>query len=373
MNGRTITIRSLRVRLRDGESCDSEVNWCSLGFLSRVLLSAHDAKAPIERIAGETRAMQTLRATVSLVSAFAFPVLIVGERGSGKGLVARVGHACRGGEPDTFFAVNCAAVPATLAESQLFGHEKGAFTSAHHRRVGLFATAFGCNGTVYLDDVAEFSPEVQPKILQAVEDRMFFPVGSDRPTVLGDDPAKPLRIWSSTQPSALVRLRPDLLDRLSTLVVTIPSLRDRPFDVLLLADRELHHLNAEHGRHVALTRGARSVLLTYEWPGNVRQTRNVIDRAFVLSRGDEKVTDDLIAACIEVERQLDRVIAQSTQPPAEVRPSGPNPLPALKDFEAQYIFRALKIANGNISQAAQMLGLKRTTLQSRLRVLPRSC
>jgi DNA-binding NtrC family response regulator len=333
-----------------------------------MLLSARDAQTPIESIAGETMAMQRLRATVALVSAFAFPILVVGERGSGKGLVARVGHACRGGQPDAFFPVNCAAVPATLAESQLFGHEKGAFTGAHHRRAGLFATAFRCNGTLYLDDVADFSPEVQPKILQAVEDRVFFAVGSDRPTALGDDRAKPLRIWSSAQPASVNRLRPDLLDRLSTLVITIPPLRERPFDILLLADGELRRLNAEHGRRLELTRAARAALLTYDWPGNVRQARNVLDRAFVLSRDETALTAAAIAACIDEERQLDRLVSRPSPEPAEMRPEEP-PQP-LKDFEAEHIFRALRIANGNISQAAQILGLKRTTLQSRLRVLP---
>jgi transcriptional regulator with GAF, ATPase, and Fis domain len=128
-------------------------------------------------------------------------------------------------------------VSETLAESELFGHRKGAFTGAAAHRTGLFATAFGCGGALYLDDVAEFASNVQPKILQAVEDGIFFPVGSDRVVTIRN--GRRLKIYASSQPESLHKLRPDLRDRLSTLVLAIPPLRERVPDILLLADYEV--------------------------------------------------------------------------------------------------------------------------------------
>lgn len=343
-----------------GRALDSDLDAFTFGYLANHIATHGDSASPLDRIVGETRAMQELRQRVRTFATSGLPVMIIGERGSGKGLVARAAHACRRAPIETFFPVHCAAVPAALAESQMFGHFKGAFTGAHTTRAGVIATAFGCAGTLFFDDVPELTPEVQPKLLQAIEDRVFFPVGSDRPTVLRDDDHRALHVWSAAQPESLSHLRSDLVDRLCTIVLLIPPLRDRPLDILLLADVE--------AGQATLTFGARAALLEFDWPGNVRQLRNVITRAR-LSRPDGAMVDaDHICSAIDVERNLERLTSPRRATPAVVR-SFETRSATLKDMERDHILHALNSTSGNVSRAAQMLGLKRSTLQSRLRTM----
>jgi DNA-binding NtrC family response regulator len=311
---------------------------------------------------GATLAMQRVHGLIRQFASTRLPMLILGERGTGKGLVARVAHAARGGATADFFAINCAAVPESLAESALFGHRRGAFTGAHADRDGVLVAAHRRHGGLLLDDVAEFPPQVQPKLLHAVEEHEFYPVGSDQPVSIRDGTGASLHLYATSQPEALPRLRPDLRDRLAACVIELPPLRERAPDLLCIADARL----AATGR--SLCRAGWEALLAYAWPGNVRQLYNVLDRAAVLA-GVGNVSADVVQDCIDDERRLERLAAHGGRTDAPTH--GPHDrFLSLRDLERQHVAAALDRTHGNVTAAAQLLGLKRTTLQSRLRGAP---
>jgi two-component system response regulator HydG len=277
-------------------------------------------------------------------------VLVLGESGTGKELLARYIHerSARGRGP--FVAVNCAAIPETILESELFGHEKGAFTGATARREGRFAKASG--GTLFLDEIGELSLSVQVKLLRFLQEGEYEPVG-------GNTQRADVRIVAATNRDLLAevaggRFREDLYYRLNVIAITAPPLRARREDIPLLVDHFLGLYCAKNGRpRLNPTRGALDRLMDYAWPGNVRELENVIERAVVLSRGDVLGESDL----------PDHV--------AKVTPSFPTQLSfeigtPLEEIELRVIRETLRHTRGDKSVAAQLLGISTRTIYRKL-------
>jgi DNA-binding NtrC family response regulator len=296
--------------------------------------------------------MQELRRVIALAAPHSAPVLISGETGTGKELAARTLHALSPRADRPFVAVNCAAVPDSLLESELFGHERGAFTGALARRAGYFELADG--GTIFLDEITEMSPALQAKYLRVLENRIVRRVGgSDEFTV-------DVRIIAATNhevASAVDRgkLREDLYYRLSVISLPIPPLRERVSDIPLLVDAFVAEANEQYHRRVrTVEEAAMRCLQAHSWPGNVRELRNVVQRA-VIAAQDDRIT-------LEYLRLGSRVEA-SNPGDTVVLPLGIT----LNDAQRKLTLRTLESVNGNKTRAARILGLTVKTLQNKLR------
>jgi two-component system response regulator AtoC len=280
-------------------------------------------------------------------------VLITGESGTGKELVARALHTRSARASGPFVAINCAAMPDALLESELFGHVKGAFTDARSTRNGLFLQANG--GTLFLDEIGELSMGLQPKLLRALQERKVRPVGGDVEVPFD------ARIVAATnrdlESAALEhRFREDLYYRINVIRIDLPPLRARGPDVLLLAQHFLLQFASAFGKQVkGLSKPAAEKLVNYAWPGNVRELQNCIERAVALTRFEELLLEDL----------PDKV--QTYKRSQVVLDSGdPSELVSLDELERRYILRVLEALNGNKSLASQTLGLDRKTLYRKL-------
>jgi len=279
-------------------------------------------------------------------------VLITGQSGTGKELFARALHEKSARRDGPFVAVNCAALPADLLESELFGHTRGAFTDAKTARKGLFLEASG--GTLFLDEIAELPLSLQPKLLRALQEREVRPVGASQPTPFD------ARLVAATnrdleQEMEEGRFREDLFYRINVIHLSIPPLSRRGNDVLLLAQHFLKRIATRAGRAIeGLTPEAAAKLLDYDWPGNVRELENAMERAVALARYDKVTIDDLPERVRNFESER-IVLADSSEH-----------MPTLSQLERRYIERALKVAEGNKTQAAQILGLDRRTLYRKL-------
>ena len=280
-------------------------------------------------------------------------VLITGESGTGKELVARALHTRGARAHGPFVAINCAAMPDALLESELFGHVRGAFTDARSTRLGLFQQANG--GTLFLDEIGELSLGLQPKLLRALQERKVRPIGGEL------EVAFDARIVAATNrdlESAAVehRFREDLYYRINVIRIDLPPLRARGPDVLLLAQHFLLQFASTFGKQVkGLSKPAAEKLVNYAWPGTVRELQNCIERAVALTRFDELMLEDL----------PDKV--QSYKRSQVVLDSGdPSELVSLDELERRYILRVLEALNGNKSLASQTLGLDRKTLYRKL-------
>jgi DNA-binding NtrC family response regulator len=316
---------------------------------NRQLREQLDAKYGLERIVGQSAAMQEVFDTVRQVGPTRATVLIQGESGTGKELVA---HALHGLSPQSrgpFVAVHCAALSQNLLESELFGHEKGAFTGAAERRRGRFEMADG--GTLFLDEIGEVDPRVQVKILRALEERAFERVGGQE-TLQVD-----VRLIAATNRDLrqLVeegRFREDLFYRLYVVVIRIPPLRERAADIPLLVRHFLSALAAENAKKIeGITPDALDVLCGYSWPGNVRELRNTVEHMVVLSRGDKLTLRDIPAA-----------LRDRAQPRA-VAPGGEG---TLENMEKRMIAETLRSEGGSRTRAAEQLGISRRTLHRKL-------
>jgi transcriptional regulator with GAF, ATPase, and Fis domain len=310
-----------------------------------------------QSIIGQAPAFRAALDQAARVAPAETTVLLTGESGTGKELVARAIHyASRRGE-GPFVAVNCAALPETLIESELFGHERGAFTGADKRKRGRFELAAG--GTLFLDEIGELAPAVQAKLLRVIQDRQYERVGGTA-TLAAD-----VRLVAATnrdleQAVAEGRFRRDLFYRLAVFRVHLPALREREHDVLILADHFLLELAGRMGRSEPRLSGeARDLLLMHRWPGNIRELQNAIERALILADGP------LISAA-----HLGVVVptAATGIPSGPAAVEGPRPLiQPLAEVEKQSILEALRRAKGNKSRAAAVLGLSRGALYTRLR------
>jgi transcriptional regulator with GAF, ATPase, and Fis domain len=306
------------------------------------------------RIVGESRGWKDVLTHAAKVAATETTVLLTGESGTGKEVIARFIHrgSPRGKGP--FVALNCAALPETLLESELFGHERGAFTGATSSRAGSIEQAAG--GVLFLDEVGEMSPPVQAKLLRVLQEREFQRLGGTRPQRAN------VRVVAATNrdlKAALSRgqFREDLYYRLHVFEIELPPLRDRADDILPLADAFLGEVGAQVGRPAAgISREAREILFSYSWPGNVRELRNVLERATILCDGGLITADHLPIG-----------LARKETPP-EGAVSSPA-LPASIDLqivERDLILKALRTSQNNRSRAARLLGLTRAQLYRRL-------
>jgi DNA-binding NtrC family response regulator len=280
-------------------------------------------------------------------------VLIMGESGTGKELIARAVHEQSSRREGPFLAVNCAAMPPTLLESELFGHARGAFTDAKTSRTGLFEQATG--GTLFLDEIGEMPVEMQPKLLRALQERTVRPVGGNA------DVTFDARIVTATNRDLEAevdakRFREDLYYRINVVRVDAPPLRERGSDVLLLATHFVERFAARGGKPVrGIHALAAEKLCAYDWPGNVRELENCIERAVALLRFDEVTVDDLPEKVRQY--RADRLVF-ATDDLAEVL--------TIDELERRYILRVLAICGGNKSRTADLLGLDRRTLYRRI-------
>jgi len=316
---------------------------------NRQLREQLDSKFGMENIIGTSPQMQEVFDTVRQVAGSRATVLIQGESGTGKELVAKAIHQLSSRNRAAFVPVHCAALSSTLLESELFGHEKGAFTGAAERRKGRFEMADG--GSLFLDEIGEIDASVQVKILRALEERTFERVGGQE-TVDVDT-----RLIAATNRDlkkmvAEGAFREDLYYRLYVVVITLPPLRERTGDIPLLLKHYLDEFNRENGRDLeGFSAEALNLLSSYGWPGNVRELRNVVEQAVVLSRGKRIGVKDL---------------------PAHIRETGGDGATApvgqgtLEELEKQAIAQALKAAGGNRTRAAEQLGISRRTLHRKI-------
>lgn len=314
---------------------------------------------------GNSEAMQRVRAMIDKVADTDATVLVRGESGTGKELVARELHERSSTRSNgAFVAVNCAALPTELIESELFGHEKGAFTGAAVRRKGKFEQANG--GTLFLDEIGDMSANVQAKLLRALEERRIERLGGD------DSIPVDVRIISATHRAledeiAEGNFRADLFYRLRVVTIDIAPLRERREDIPLLAKTFAHQAAERHGLpERELGRDSLRKLMDYQWPGNVRELKNVIERAAIMSEGEE-----LQAIELSAERSSKPFVAGH-----EAYRNGSLSVPYTSDFrddrrefERRYIARCLEESGGNVTRAAAILGMHRQSLQHKLREL----
>ncbi len=311
------------------------------------------------QIIGRSPALREALARAEKVAPTGTTVLLTGESGTGKELVARAIHFASPRTQGPFVAVNCAALPETLLESELFGHEKGAFTGADRQKAGRFELAGG--GTLFLDEVAELSPAVQAKLLRVVQEREFERVGG-RVTLRAD-----VRIITATNRDleravTAGQFREDLFYRLNVFTVHLPPLRERGDDVFILAEHFVRELAPGMGRgNAGLSREARHVLLAHAWPGNIRELQNAVERALIMS-DDGLITASQLRITPNAGRLADEA-ANDRKPPAEAPPAADS----LPELEKRMVLDALAKTNGNKSRAATLLGLTRFQLYTRLK------
>jgi DNA-binding NtrC family response regulator len=316
----------------------------------RALRSGLDKEFGLASIIGESEAMKTAKALMARVTASpASTVLLTGETGTGKDLAAKAIHYNSSRAGRQFVNVTCSAIPEQLLESELFGHERGAFTDARQQKRGLFETADG--GTLFLDEVGEMTLALQSKLLRFLEEKAFKRVGGL------SDVRVDVRVIAATnrdleEEVKAGRFREDLFYRLQVMPITLPPLRDRHGDVPLLAAFFIDRFNGEFRKKVrGLSPAAIKMLEHYAWPGNVRELRNAIERAMLLADGDRLEASDLTT--------LTRTVSpMQFKLPAE----GVN----IEDVERQLLVQALERSKGNQTQAAQLLGINRDQVRYRI-------
>lgn len=317
-------------------------------------------------IIGSSAEMQKVYALIEKIADTDSTVLITGESGTGKELIARTIHYNSARSRNNFVPINCAAIPKDLLESELFGHEKGAFTGAVNMRIGRFE--LGNGGTLFLDEIGELDPSMQVKILRVLQEREFERVGGTK-TIKVD-----VRILAATNKDLESetkegRFREDLYYRLNVIPLHLPPLRDRREDIPLLID---HFLNKYAKRRETplpvITQEAMDIIMVYEWKGNVRELENLIERLFTLKAGEVVTPDDLPDRFLgeRAERTKDK-IADSDIAGAVVTRDGIDINEVLENLEKDLIMQAMRLSGGVKSKAAELLNLNRTTLVEKLK------
>ena len=326
----------------------------SLSEQVRVLSDRVAQSSRFSKLLGESPAMQRLFDDLHRVSNTDASVLITGESGTGKELVARALHEQSRRQSKPFVAINCAALPESLLESELFGHKRGAFTDAVTDQRGLFVQADG--GTLFLDELGEFPLTLQPKLLRALEERTVRPIGSEKETPFD------VRLIAATNRDLETaveekRFREDLYFRVNVIQIKLPPLRARGTDILLLSQHYLQQFaSANEKQIVGLSDATAQKLMDYAWPGNVRELRNAIERAVALARFDRIAVDD-----------LPDKIRNYRGSHLELGGDNPSELLTMEEVERRYIRHVLKATRGNRTSTAQVLGFDRKTLYRKLK------
>ena len=359
--GKPINLEELHVAIRNGIEAGrlrKEVN---------LFRRERAQQFTFEQIIGQSPAMREMLAIARKVAeSEVSSVLLQGESGTGKDLVAKAVHYQSNRSEGPFVAINCAALPGTLIESELFGYEKGAFTDAKARKEGMFQQAEG--GTLFLDEIGELELSLQAKLLRVLEEGAFRRVGG-----LRDIPFDARVIAASNRDlkteSEAGRFRLDLYYRLSVIQIDIPSLRERGDDVLLLTDHYIESFGTRLRKHVhAIAPDVAAAFRRYEWPGNVRELRNVIERALILEDGDVITMQYVPRAVIEGIRQSiaadDRTVA-GTPPGFRLPTEGIS----LDEVEMELVRQAIERSGGNQTKAAELLAISRDQLRYRLKKL----
>jgi len=330
----------------------SRPSWCDLEDEQLHLGAEISAECCFEGIIGKSPAIQKVLEQVEIVAPTDSTVLLHGETGTGKELVAKAIHNLSSRRERDFVRMNCAAIPSGLLESELFGHEKGAFTGALMQRRGRFEVADG--GSLFLDEIGDISLELQPKLLRAIQEQEFERLGSSKTIHVN------VRLIAATHRDlrAMIRdekFREDLFYRFNVFPIEIPPLRERREDIPLLVNYFVSRVSGRMGRQIkSIPRRAMEILTNCPWKGNIRELANFIERAVILSRGHE-----LDIPVSELPTSSEISIAMGT-------PS------SFRQAESSVIIDALKAASGRIAGkggAAERLGLKRTTLQNKIRRL----
>ena len=296
-------------------------------------------------------AMREVFSTVTRAADSDATVLIRGESGTGKELVARALHRASKRKDKNFIAVNCAAIPETLLEAELFGAEKGAYTGATAKRIGRFELAAG--GTIFLDEIGDMPQSIQAKLLRALEDKSFERLGGND-TITSDSRVVAATHQNLEEMVKEGKFREDLYYRLNVIQITIPPLRNRPQDILPLVDAFIKRQHRSRGQGIrGITPAAKDLILSYHWPGNVRELLNAIERACVLARGDVLDVSDFALAIVAG--------ASPSAQPADM------PTMPLADVEKRHIRRALEHHGYALAQTAETLGIHRNTLRQKMK------
>ncbi|MGH7823700.1 MAG: sigma-54-dependent transcriptional regulator [Candidatus Binatia bacterium] len=305
-----------------------------------------------QNIVGHSEKMKKIFDTVAHISDVPANVLILGESGTGKEMIAHALHAHSSRSAGPFVAVNCAAIPETLLESELFGYTRGAFTDAKKDRAGLFQEASG--GVLFLDEIGEIPVNLQAKLLRVLEDKEVRPLGSNKAEKVD------VRLVSASNRNLEQwvregRFRQDLYYRLNVIRIELPPLRERAEDIPILVEHFIQQFAAKARRHVSGTqKDALAALMNYQWPGNVRELEHVIERAVLLGKEATIGLDDLpqlLSSSANNRPQFNKAVAKGY---------------TLRDLEKEYIRRVLEQTNGNKTEAAKILGVDRTTLYRKL-------
>lgn len=311
------------------------------------------------RLTGTSPALSKIRKEIKIVGKTDSTVLIQGETGTGKELVAREIHACSSRASGPFVAVNCGAIPKDLMESEFFGHKKGAFSGAHTDEIGKFQLAH--HGTILLDEIGELPPDAQVKLLRVLEGQEFYPVGSNK--LIKVD----VRVIASTNRNLKEMVeqklfREDLFFRLNVYPIYLPPLRERPQDIMSLAEYFIEQFNVKFGKNFKeISPSAREVLLKHPWKGNVREIRNLIER-IILSEEDTIIKKEHLSF-IESSPHKDEVTPPLVSEAAFRLPEGGIDL---EEVEKSLMLQALKLAKGNKTKAARLLNLSPPTFYYRL-------
>jgi two-component system, NtrC family, nitrogen regulation response regulator NtrX len=316
-----------------------------------------------DQLVGRSPAMRRVYDVVRQIADTTATVLITGESGTGKELIARAIHRQGGRRDRPFVAVNCAALPAELLESELFGHERGAFTGAHARKLGKFEVAH--TGTLLLDEIGSLRLDLQPKLLRALQEREIERVGGSR--AIGID----VRIIAATnaelrQAVAAGRFREDLFYRLSVVPLRVPALRERRDDIPLLARHFMARAAESSGqRPREISEDAMAALQTYDWPGNVRELRNIIERLLIMAPGgvEDPIRADMLPA------EFDAKFAASRRSERSSEIMGLPLKNAREIFEREYLLAQVSRFGGNISRTAAFVGMERSALHRKLKSL----
>lgn len=313
-------------------------------------------KTPVSLIFNSPSMKQVLK-TIGKVAGTSVPILITGETGTGKSRLAEYVHRASSLRDKPFLTIDCAALPESLLESELFGHVKGAFTGAVSTRRGLLEEAQG--GTVFLDEIGELSPSTQAKLLRAIQEHVIRPVGSNKSVSVN------VRFIAATHRNLeedvkTGRFREDLFYRLSVIPLYLPPLRERREDLAALIGFFISRFNERYGRNVTqISPAAMNILYSQPWKGNIRELENVLERAFLLTEGDRLMPESLGT-------MADGVAFSSSVPGEAVSETPLSLSDAVRNAEIQALQQALSLCNGNKTQAAELLGIGRRTLYDKL-------